>query len=82
MPGIELLCQLNPLTAYQFDRAVTTFGRILTNALQEMVETGVGSSRKRVAKYRINELLDERFQFTPDNALDGLTTLEGYEEIG
>lgn len=82
MPGIAELCQLNPLVAYDFDRAVTTFGRILSNALQETVETGIGSSRKRVAKYRLSQLLADDFQFGAENAVDELAGLEGYDEVG
>lgn len=82
MPGIAELSRLNPLTAYLFDKCVTTFGRIFNNALQEMVETGAGTSRKRVAKYRLSDLLDDDFQFGGDNGVDELAGLEGYEEIG
>lgn len=81
MPGIESLNQLNPLAAYQFDRAVTTFGRILNNALQERIDIGSGSSRKSIAKYTIKELLTEGFQLWEDDALDGLAGLEGYDEV-
>lgn len=82
MPGIEMLCQLNPLTAYQFDAAVTTFGTIIKNALQETVETGIGSSKRRVAKYKIGDLLDDSFQFQEENTLSIFQGVEGYDEVG
>lgn len=82
MPGIDQLNQLNPLTAYQFDAAVTAFATIIKNALQETVETGAGSSKRTVAKYRIGELLDDRFQFQDENPFDAFKGMEGYEEIG
>lgn len=82
MPGIEMLCQLNPLTAYQFDAAVTTFGTIIKNALQETVETGIGSSKRRVAKYKIGDLLDDSFQFHEENTLSIFQGVEGYDEVG
>lgn len=81
MPGIDSLCKLNPLTAYQFDRAVTTFGRILSNALQETVEVGAGNNKRRVAKYRLDDLLDERFQFKRENPLAIFKTFDIYEEV-
>lgn len=82
MPGIERLCQLNPLTAYQLDAAVTTFGTIIKNALQETVETGIGSSKRRVAKYKIGDLLDDSFQFQEENTLSIFQGVEGYDEVG
>lgn len=81
MPGIELLCQLNPLTAYQFDTAVTTFGTIFDNALQETVEVGAGSSKRHVAKYKIDDLLDEKFQFAEPDPLAIFKTMDIYEEV-
>lgn len=61
MPGIDLLNQLNPLTAYQFDRAVTTFGRIIANAIQETVEVGSGHNKTRHQRYTLAQLLDDTF---------------------
>lgn len=82
MPGIDLLNQLNPLTAYQLDTAVTTFATLIKNALQETVETGAGSSKRTVARYKIGELLNDGFQFQEENPFDAFKGMEGYEEIG
>lgn len=82
MPGMELLCQLNPLTAYQFDAAVVAFGITIENALHELVETGQGANRKSKQRYKLNDLLNDKFQFQRENPLTALQGVEGYEEVG
>lgn len=83
MPGIDLLCRLNPLTAYQFDAAVTTFGMIIKNALHETVEVASGNGKRSVAKYKIDELLNDNFQFRRPDPLAIFKKLgaEIYDEV-
>jgi hypothetical protein len=74
------------LAAYQLDAAVTTFGITIKNALQEQIEVGIGETKKRIAKYTLPQLLDERFQFGDDDGGD-LSLLKGgagefYDEVG
>jgi hypothetical protein len=45
--------------AYQIDRAVTTFGIVIDNALQETLE--IGDEGKTVDKYTLDQLLDKEF---------------------
>jgi hypothetical protein len=45
--------------AYQIDRAVTTFGIIIDNALQETIP--IGDEGKTVDKYTLDQLLDKKF---------------------
>lgn len=59
----SLLCIRDRLAAYQFDNAVIRFRIIMENALQETVEVGVGTSRRVVARYTLQELLDPDFKF-------------------
>jgi hypothetical protein len=56
------LCELNPLTAYQFDAAVTHFGTLIENALHETVKVGSGNNVEYKPKYRLSLLLDPRFR--------------------
>lgn len=75
---MPLLCSMNPLTAYQFDAAVVLFGTALENALQERVE---GADKKSRPKYKLDELLNDTFQFQPENTLDVFRGLDGYSEV-
>lgn len=45
--------------AYQIDRAVTSFGIIIDNALMERVD--IGDEGKTVEKYTLDELLRKDF---------------------
>jgi hypothetical protein len=78
MPGMELLCQLNPLTSYQLDAAVTYFGNVIENALYERIEVGFGETKKSIAKYTLPQILDDKFQFRDDDGGD-LSLLKGGE---
>jgi len=75
------MCLDDAYVAYQFDAAVTCFGTLIENALQETVETGSGASKRTRAKYTLGELLDERFQFHQDNGLNVFRGMEGYTEV-
>lgn len=79
MPGIAELCQLNPLTAYLFDKAVTTFGLLIKNALQEYVE---GANKRSRPRYKLNELLEDDFKFPREDNVATFRTIEGYKEVG
>ncbi len=81
MPWVMSLNELNPFTAYQFDAAVTAFGTILDNALMETVETGIGNDKRLVQKYRIDDLLDDKFQFVAVDPLAALKGLDEYDEV-
>jgi hypothetical protein len=81
MPGIDLLCQLNPLTAYQFDAAVVAFGTTIENALQEQIQVGAGKDKRWKQKYKLSDLLNDKFQFQRENPLTALQGVEGYEEV-
>lgn len=81
LPWITELNELNPFTAYLFDATVTTFGIVIKNALQETRETGSGNNKKWVSKYNLAELLDDRFQFQPENGLSVFQGMDGYSEV-
>lgn len=49
------------LAAYQFDKAVMTFGMLIENALQERVKVGAGDNYEYAAKYRLDDLLTPGF---------------------
>ena len=55
----------DPLTAYLLDAAVTTFGVVVENALQETYEAGVGKNKTRHRRYSLTQLLDPAF-FLPE----------------
>lgn len=59
---MELLCKLNPLTAYLFDACVTHFGLTITNTLQETYKVQVGKHTEHKSRYRLEQLLDPRFK--------------------
>jgi hypothetical protein len=66
---------------------VTTFYITIKNALQEQIEVGIGETKKRIAKYTLPQLLDERFQFGDDDDGGDLSLLKGgagefYDEVG
>lgn len=77
----HLLCVADPLAAYQFDAAVTTFGVTLENALQETRESGTGSNKRLVPRYKLTDLLADGFQFPREDTLAGLRGMDGYEEV-
>lgn len=81
LPWIAQLSELNPFVAYELDAAVATFGLVIKNALQETVEVGEGSSKRIRQRYTLQELLDDKFQFQPDNGLGVFRTMEGYSEV-
>lgn len=58
----RLLCIDDELAAYQFDCAVTTFRIIVKNALLETNEIGSDKHKKRVPKYKLRDLLDDKFK--------------------
>lgn len=77
--------ELGALTRWQLDNAVTAFGIVMENALQEMIEEGSGASKKWRAKYKLAQLLDDKFTFTngnggdPQGVADHLAPLKGAE---
>ncbi len=77
----QLLCLDDAYAAYQFDAAVTSFGLVIENALHETREVGAGKSKKTVAKYKLHDLLDDKFQFSPENGLSLFKSVDGYEEV-
>lgn len=85
MPGMGLLCQLNPLTAYNLDAAVVAFGVTVENALQETFEIGAGDSKKTIRKYTIGEILAGRL-LEREGGSGSMAFLKNsdmnYEEVG
>lgn len=82
MPWIVTLDTLNPFTTYLFDKAVTAFGTVISNALQETVEVGPENSRRTVAKYKLGDLLEDGWQFPNEGGFGVLKGLDIYEEAG
>jgi hypothetical protein len=78
---MEALCRLNPLAAYNFDAAITTLGVIFENALQETVESGSGSTKRIVARYKLDDMLKDSFTFGQEDPFGALRTMDGYEEV-
>jgi len=58
----DLLCVEDRLTAYLFDSAVTTFGRVIENAVQEEENKGSPSQPKWERKYTLMQLLSQDFK--------------------
>lgn len=81
LPWIATLCELNPFVAYELDAAAATFAIVIKNALQETVESGSGKNKRIRAKYKLTDLLDDSFQFKPENGLALFKGVEGYEEV-
>lgn len=81
LPGMEFLASLNPLTPYLLDKACVTFGTVIENAMQETVEVGTGSSKRTVPRYKLPELLDDKFQFPREDAIAPFRGLDGYQEV-
>lgn len=61
MPAMELLCKLNPLTAYLFDACVTHFGLTIENALHETYKVQMGKHTEDRPRYTLTQLLDLSF---------------------
>jgi len=47
---------------YQFDDAVVFFGNIIESALQETKEVGSGNNKRHEQKYKLSQLLDDKFR--------------------
>lgn len=75
------MCLDDAYVAYQFDAAVSTFGIVIENALQETVEVGEGANKRTRAKYQLSELLDDGFQFKQESGLDVFRGMDGYQEV-
>ena len=80
---MQELDALNPFASYEFDACVATFAVIIKNALQETVETGAGSDKRHVAKYKLADLLRDDFTFGQDRPSAPLPTGDGaaYDEV-
>jgi hypothetical protein len=57
----QLLEVEDSLAAYLLDGAVVTLGAVIENALQDMVETGSGSSKRSKPRWTLKEMLDPAF---------------------
>jgi hypothetical protein len=61
----------NEYAAYCLDGAVTTFGRIVENALLERIEVGSGKTAKRVPRWTLKQILSDGFTFPREQADGG-----------
>jgi hypothetical protein len=57
----QLLEVEDSLAAYLLDGAVITLGVVMENALQDMVEVGSDSDKKRIPRYTLSQILDPEF---------------------
>lgn len=72
--------------AYQFDKAVTLVGTVIENASQELVESGMGKSKRMVPKYSMEQLLDPDFHLPrppskQQRARQGLEALKRFKNV-
>ena len=68
----------------EFNTAVMTLGITIENMLQEMVETGSGSQKKRVPRYSLSDLLSDQregFAEAEGSAEDLAAMLGGYGRL-
>jgi hypothetical protein len=75
----------NPWHEYCFNNAILTFGRLVSNALQERIEIKDGDRTQYVEKYTIDQLLTPGFQLeTTPQAPELPGNIMGFdvEEIG
>ena len=74
----DLLDIEDRLVAYLLDSAVSMFGRILENALQERVNVGSSSHQNWTNKYEIEQLLSPNFKFpAPTRKSSGISSSGG-----
>jgi hypothetical protein len=63
----DLLCVVDRWAAYQLDCAVSYFGMVIENALQEQVNVGPDDKPRWVAKYTLTQLLTPGFKLGGDH---------------
>jgi hypothetical protein len=63
----EIFGEENALAAWMLDNAVTTFGTLVENMLQEREEVSVGDRKEYRQRYSIAQLLDPTFVFPRDD---------------
>jgi len=74
----QLLEVEDSLTAYLLDGAVVTFGTIVENTLQEMVETGSDASKRSKPRWTLGQLLDPTFKLPRE----GMTPAANHRIVG
>lgn len=60
------MCVEDRLVAYLFDSAVVTFGRVIENSLEELVNLGSPTEPKWESKYKLSDILSDSFRFPVD----------------
>lgn len=84
----EVTREDDPLAAWMLDNAVTYFGTLVENMLQERDEIGSGQHKQWVQRYTIQQLLDPKFVYpkppSEQEELQGMDGTEGlnYDEVG
>lgn len=59
----EIFGEDDPLAAWSLDNAVTAFGTLVENMLQERDEIGSGQHKQWVQRYTLERLLDDAFYY-------------------
>jgi len=78
----DLVCIEDRLTAYLFDAAVTTFGRVIENASQEEHNTGSPTQPKWERKYTLQQLLSQNFKLPSNKVKKKPTEFGNFESHG
>ena len=70
------MSETDPWMAYQIDRAVTSFGIVIDNALQERVS--MGDDSKTTERYTLEQLLSKDFKLPrPEVDTEALEMVDG-----
>lgn len=72
--------------AFCLDGAVVLFGTIVESKLMERIEVGSGSTKKRVPRWTLKQILTDGFTFpreqSGDSGASGAVDGEVYDEVG
>lgn len=58
----EVFGEDDPLAAWMLDNAVTIFGTLIENALQERWDVGAVGAKQSIPRYTLPQLLDSKFR--------------------
>jgi hypothetical protein len=77
----EIFGERDPLAAWMLDNAVTAFGTIVENALQERDEMEVDGQTLRTERYKLSDLLDPEFRLPRPHEEDDFAAFKGVDGI-
>jgi hypothetical protein len=77
----EIFGERDPLAAWMLDNAVTAFGTIVENALQEEDEIEAYGKTIRNKRYTLSNLLDPEFRLPRPREEDDFAAFQGVDGI-